>query len=330
MFKMRITKNTLSRGHLYVIAPIVLICLTYGGASEQPSAPHSYYRSTSTGIAARRSHRQIARLRTLAGGQRTTTSIVSMESCFASTEDEARSKLIATINASNPPPGEPIEDHSYKLPSPTNYVCGDGLSEEELAGLSKALNVNAKLTSRLVVDVQVENAPDPRMAHLMIQNYLGRERYLNHLSHCLTKNKREQLDIVRHSDTFITSFLGLSSAQQAAFIPLREKMTAIIKPETMEVLDEQGEMVELNPQRAEDFLAYQQKLLPLAEEVFSILTEEQARRYKALATDEAYSSVINQYQLTQDYLPVPEQLREAITLNSDALNQQDTTPEPAP
>ena len=324
MAKKETFKIKLSLGHLYVFAPMALLYLVSVGTFGHSTTTHSHYQSESKERHSRSTQRQIVRLRARIGGHKTSTRGSGTIGCFALTEDEARAKLIPIITATNPNPGESVEDYTYRLPSPTNYVCGDGLSEAEVDGISKALNARAKLTQRLAVQVDVENAPDTSMAHTIIQTYLGRDRYLEHVSNCLEKNKTVHRDVALHVDTFIASFLRLSIAQQTALQPLREKIRAMNQHDSVEVLDENGELVELNPPRKEDFLSKQEKLISIAKEAFSILTEEQSRTYRELATSDGYNGFIHQYILTEEYLPIPEQLQETIELNLEGINSGDT------
>lgn len=323
MAKKETFKIKISLGHLYVFAPMALLYLVSVGTFGHSTTTHSHYQSESKERHSRSTQRQIVRLRARIGGHKTSTSGSGTIGCFALTEDEARAKLIPIITATNPNPGESVEDYTHRLPSTTNYVCGDGLSEAEVDGISKALNARAKLTQRLAVQVDVENAPDVRMAHTIIQTYLGRDRYVEHISNCLEKNQTDQLDVALHVDTFIASFLRLSIAQQTALQPLREKIRAMNQHDSVEVLDENGELVELNPPRKEDFLSKQEKLISIAKEAFSILTEEQSRTYKELATSDGYNGLIHQYILTEEYLPIPEQLQETIEINLEGINSGD-------
>ena len=323
MAKKETFKIKISLGHLYVFAPMALLYLISVGTFGHSTTTLSHYQSENKERHSRSTQRQIARLRALIGDHKTTTRGSDTIGCFAPTEDEAYAKLIPIIAATNPTPGQSMEDYTNRLPSIDNYVCGDGLSEAEVNGISKALSTKAKLTQRLAVQVDVENAPDVRMAHTIIQTYLGRDRYVEHLSNCLEKNQIEQLDVALGIDTFVASFLKLSIAQKAALQPLQEKIRALSQYDAIVVLDDKGELVDINRSRDEHFSIKQKKLLSISKEAFSILTEEQSRTYKELATSDAYNGLIQQNRLTEEYLPIPEQLQEMIELNLEGINSGD-------
>ena len=243
----------------------------------------------------------------------------SGEGCFATTEGEAREKLIQSLREAEPGLWDPTTDFSNLLPSASSFVCTDGLRQEEVDGITTALNAHTHVRPRLSINVEVENAPEPDEAHSIIQAYLGQDRYREHVAACLGKNQSNNRESNAKLNQTMTELLHLSGEQQEALKLLQARLTTLAPGPFMQALDEQGELVVLNEQPERDMGEELRELLSISERGFSILSEEQARAYREFATGSAYSEVLSQYKLTQVFLPIPEEIREMIKSNEELI-----------
>jgi hypothetical protein len=218
---------------------------------------------------------------------------------------------------------DPTTDFSSWLPSASSFVCTDGLRQEEVDGITAALNVHTHVRPRLSLTVEVENAPEPDEAHSIIQAYLGRDRYREHVAACVGKIQSNNRESYAKLNQTMTDLLHLSREQQEALRLLQATLTTLAPASFIQALDEQGDLVVINEQPERDMGEELRELLSISERGFSILSEEQARAYREFATGSAYSDVLSQYKLTQVFLPIPEQVREMIERNDELtrLNQ---------
>jgi hypothetical protein len=223
--------------------------------------------------------------------------------------------LIQSIREAEPGSWDPTTDFSNWLPSAGNFVCTEGLRQDEVDGISAALNAHTQVKPRLALNVHVENAPETDEAHGIIEMYLGRERYREHVAACLERKQSDSRGTNATLHKTMTELLHLSREQQEAIQPLQERLRILAFAPIMQGLDERGELVDLNEQPERDMVEDLRELLSIAERGFSILTEEQARAYREFATGNAYSEVLSQYKLTELFLPIPEQIREMIKSN---------------
>jgi hypothetical protein len=192
-------------------------------------------------------------------------------------------------------------------------------------GISAALNTSTHIKPQLSVSVTVENAPDPEAGHRIIKTYLGRDRYLEHMAHCLEKKRSDNHSTNAQLDRIVARLIHLSAEQQQALKPLQDRLREMNSFVGVQALDEKGALFSLDDRPQMDIPEELQELLSLAEHGFSILTEDQARAYRDLATGTAYSEVLSQYKLTESFLPIPEQVRELIKSNEAIrrLNEQE-------
>ena len=301
------------------VLALALICALYVGATERhetiPSIQRPRINSRLTRSHQRQVSRMHARLRAIQDGFTGTVS----GGCFAATQNEAREKLIQSVREAEPGLWDPTTDFSSWLPSASSFVCTDGLRQEEVAGITAALNAHTHVRPRLSLNVEVENAPEPDEAHSIIQAYLGQDRYREHVAACLGKNQSNNRESNAKLNQTMTELLHLSGEQQQALKLLQARLTTLAPSPFMQALDEQGELVVLNEQPERDMGEELRELLSISELGFSILSEEQARAYREFATGSAYSEVLSQYKLTQVFLPIPEEIREMIKSNEELI-----------
>ncbi len=300
-----------------------LICVVYVMATERSEIPDLTTRSTTDSHLSRSHTRQVsrmrARLRAMEGHPTTT----SDAGCFAITEGEARDKLIQSISETEPGYWDPTADYSSALPSAGSFMCTQGLTQDELDGISAALNTNTRLKPQLSITVDLENDPTPEAAHAIIQSYLGRERYLAHLSDCLENRKTDNHTANVQLERIVTRLLHLSTQQQEALKPLQDRLRKLYSFFGIQALDENGSLRSLDDGPPEDYTTHLEEVLSIAESGLAILTPEQRRAYREIATGAAYSDVVSQSALTVSFLPLPEQVREMIKSNEEIASLSD-------
>jgi hypothetical protein len=257
-------------------------------------------------------HRQLSRIHTRARAMKAKTHGGFGGGCFGATEEEARDKLIQKISEEDPSGWDPTMDYSSLLPSAGSYVCTEGLSEEEERGISEALNTTTQIKPQLSLVVNVENAPEPEAGHRIVEAYLGRDRYVEHMANCLKKTKSHQSNINTHLDQTMAQLLRLSPEQQKALEAIQGRLRALNSLPPIQAIDERGGLVTLDERQNIEADQDLRELLSIAELGFSILTDDQAHAYRKLATDTAYAEVFSQYNLTHSFLPIPEEIRELI------------------
>ena len=298
-----------------LIIAVALAYVLYVSATERHHATHFTTQEGRHTPITRAHQRQLSRLHTRIRAIKYASSSNPGEGCFATTEDQAREKLIQSIREAEPGSWDPTTDFSNWLPSAGNFVCTEGLRQDEVDGISAALNAHTQVKPRLALNVHVENAPETDEAHGIIETYLGRERYREHVAACLERKQSDSRGTNATLHKTMTELLHLSREQQEAIQPLQERLRILAFAPIMQGLDERGELVDLNEQPERDMVEDLRELLSIAERGFSILTEEQARAYREFATGNAYSEVLSQYKLTELFLPIPEQIREMIKSN---------------
>ena len=301
-----------------------LVCVIYVAATERSKTASITTRST-TGSHYTRSHQlQVSRMRSRLRTKKGHPNSASGEGCFATTESEARDKLIQNITAADPVLWDPTTDYSNWLPSTSSFVCTEGLRQEEIAGITAALNTHTHIEPRLTINLSVENAPEVDEGHAIIQGYLGRERYVEHMANCLRKTQSDNRDADAKLDRTMAQLLKLSTEQQRALKPLQVRLRSLHGPAQSQALDETGALVTLDDRPHMESDEELQALLDIAERGFSLLTEDQARAYRELATGTAYGEVLAQYKLTQSFLPIPEEIREIIRSMEEFHGSQPT------
>jgi len=311
--------------HLSGVVALVIACGMYVAATERyDTERHSTPEDTHPRLT--RSYRlQVSRLHARLRAMKAHPIDTSGERCFATTESEARDKLIQRISEIDPSGWDPTLDYSTLLPSASSYVCTEGLQQEELNGIAAALNTNTRIKPQLYVHANVENAPESEVGHAIIQEYLGRDRYLAHMSNCFDRKRSGALIANVQLDRMVTALLHLSEEQQRALKPLQDKLRAINSYSGVQTLDEQGALISLDNRPQIDIPKELEELLSLAEAGFAILSEEQARAYRELVTGSSSAEVISQFKLTESFLPIPEEVREMIKSNNEIVraNQQE-------
>lgn len=298
-------KNTISGGRYVVVIALSLTCFicVWGAKRYEASS------STNKRYAFRSSQRQASRVLAHLRVKNRDFNQQASGGCFASSEDEARNKLMESIRAADPDNWSATMDPSSVIPSASMYVCTEGLSEEEAAGMNKVLYASTQIKPRIRVEAVAENELDPKRAHAILQSYLGRDRYLEQVAKCFDNSNVEDRMADAQIDTMVAGLLNLSAEQRTALEPITAKLRALPVRNPMQVLDEHGEIVGLSPSPDTDAVREWQTLLPIADEGFAILTAEQARKYKDLVTQPSYGTILSQFQFTQRFLPIPDEIR---------------------
>lgn len=297
---------------LSVIIAVAMTYVLYVGAAEPYQPVCTSTRLTSRTRLNLSHQRKLSRMQAQIRAIKYSPDANPAEGCFATTEDQARDNLIQAIRKAEPDLWGPATDFSNWLPSASSFVCTEGLRPEEVDGITAALNTHTHARPRLSLDVKVENAPETDEGHSIIQDYLGRERYIEHMATCLRKTQSENRDANAKLDRTMAQLLNLSAEQQKALKPIQVRLIALNGPAPTQALDENGSLVTLDDRPHMEREKALQALLDIAERGFSIQTAEQARAYRDLATGAAYGEVLAQYKLTQAFLPIPEEIREII------------------
>ena len=319
-----------------MVIATILVCVVYVTATERSKYTSITTRSKTDSRFTRSYQLQVSRMRSRLRAMQAHPNSTFAQGCFATTESEAQDKLIQSISEVDPSGWNPKTDYSTSLPSAASYVCTEGLLQDELAGIAAALNTNTHIKPQLYVNANVENAPEPEVGHAIIQAYLGRDRYLEHMSNCFERKRSATKDTNLQLDRTVAAVLHLSPEQQNALKPLQDKLRSMSSYSGVKALDEQATLVSLDNRPQVDIPKELHELLFIAETGFSLLTEEQARSYRELATGSNYGEVISQFKLTESFLPIPEEVREMINNNNEIVRanqeeaaQLESTPIPA-
>jgi hypothetical protein len=166
--------------HLLAILTIALISLACVVATER-TAPHNRAEtfvspSRATLAYQRKALRAIARVR---GTKRDNPNKVAAE-CFATTEEEAHERIIQKMS-----PDWASDDVFSMGISMENYVCTDGLTKTERDTIQEAFRRRFPLKPQINVNTQFEPHPDEERVHALLEDQLGRDRYLQHIGTCL-------------------------------------------------------------------------------------------------------------------------------------------------
>ena len=319
-----------------MVIAMTLVCLVYVTATERSEITDLTIRSTADSHLSRSHTRQVSRMRARLRAMKAHPITTSGQECFATTESDARDKVMQSIQSAEPGLWDPMTDYSNALPSASSFMCTQGLTQDELDGISAALNTNTRVKPQLSITMNVDNAPAPEAAHAIIQSYLGRERYLEHVSLCLEQRKADSHTANVQLERIAARLIHLSTEQQEALKPLQDRLRAINTLVGIQALDDNGALVSLDNRPPADYAKELEEILSIAEAGFAILTPEQTRAYREIATGAAYSEVISQYKLTESFLPLPEKVREMIKsgeelrrLNEQEETQQNETPIPS-
>lgn len=306
-----------------MVIAMTLVCVVYVTASERSEVNYITTRSTTDSHFTRSHARQISRMRSRLRAMQALQTTTSGEGCFATTESDARDKVMQSIRSAEPGLWDPTSDYSNALPSAGSYMCTQGLTQDELEGISAALNTNTRVKPQLSITMNVENDPAPEAAHAIIQAYLGRDRYIEHVSHCLENRKTDSHTANVQLERIVARLIHLSTEQQEALRPLQDRLRAMNTFLGVQALDDNGALVSLDSRPPADYPKELEEILSIAEAGFAILTPEQTRAYREIATGAAYSEVISQYKLTESFLPLPEQVREMIKSNNELIKSNE-------
>lgn len=327
---MATTRTTRLRYPLTYLLGVIVVALAYAlyvGATERHHARRLTAEPRGDTFSPKAHQRQLSRMHARLRAMNYKHTTVSGEECFATTEGQAREKLIQAMRAAEPGLWDDTTDFSSWLPHASSFVCTEGLRQEEVDEITAALNTHTHVKPALTLNVEVENAPQAEEGHGIIQSYLGRDRYREQILKCSEKKRSDLSESNARMIETVTELLHLSKDQQAALIPLQARLRELSPNSVMQVLDERGDLVDLNEQSERDAHEDLQELLSLSERGFSILTEEQARSYREFATGNLYSEVLSQFKLTEFFLPIPEQIRETIKIHEEFVrhNQGEAT-----
>jgi hypothetical protein len=287
--------------HLLAILTIALISLACVVATER-SAPHnpadpSASPSRSTLAYQRKALRAIARVR---GTKRDNANKTSAD-CFATTEEDAHERIIQKMS----PDLASAEVFNMGV-SMAGYVCTEGLTKTEKDTILEAFRRNFPLKPQISVNTQFEPQPDEEQVHALIENELGRDRYLQHIASCVENENTSYKQFDDRVEETMAGVLHLTDQQRAALREVSDKVRKLSSrrndTETSLNLDENPS---LSPESL--FEERQRALLSVAQEGFAILTEEQAQIYRAHLT--TTFPIFDQMALSSEYLPDPEQVR---------------------
>jgi hypothetical protein len=287
--------------HLLAILTIALITLACVVATER-STPHNRDEtfvspSRATLAYQRKALRAIARVR----GTKRDNGDKAGEECFATTEEEAHERIIQKIS-----PDLASADVFSMGVSMAGYVCTEGLTKTERDTILEAFRRNFPLKPQISLNTQFEPPPDEEQVHALIENELGRDRYLQHIATCVESENTSYQQFDDRVEETMAGVLHLTEQQRAALREVSDKVRKLSSrrnnTETSLNLDEN---LSLSPESL--FEERQRALLSVAQEGFAILTEEQARIYRTHLT--TTFPIFDQMALSSEYLPDPEQVR---------------------
>jgi hypothetical protein len=287
--------------HLLVILPVMLISLACVVATER-SAPHNRAEtfvspSRATLAHHRKALRAIARVR---GTKRDNANKAAAE-CFATTEEEAHERIIQKMS-----PDWASADVFSMGVSMESYVCTDGLTKTERDTIQEAFRRKFPLKPQVSVNTQFEPHPDEEQVHALLEDQLGRDRYLEHIGTCLESASTSRQQFYDRIEETMAGVLHLTDQQRAALQEVSDKVRKLSsRRNNPEITLNLGGNLSLSPDSPPD--EEERALLSVAQEGFAILTQEQAQIYRDHLT--TTFPIFDQMALSSEYLPDPELVR---------------------
>ena len=299
--------------NLLVILTVTLISFVCVTATERSvplnRAEPSVSQSRATLAYQRKALRAIARVRGTKGDNADKTAA----ECFATTEEEAHERIIQKMS-----PDLASADVFNMGVSMAGYVCTDGLTKTERDTIQEAFRRKFPLKPQISVNTQFEPHPDEEQVHALIENELGRDRYLQHIGTCLESENTSYQQFDDRVEETMAGVLNLTDQQRAALREVSDKVRKLSsRRNNTEISLNLDENLSLSPDTS--FQERQRALISVAQEGFAILTEEQARIYRTHLT--TTFPIFDQMALSSEYLPDPEQIRAEVEGNGPALTQ---------
>jgi len=313
-----------TRGLLLIVASVALGLVVYEGgatAREQMQGRADHSRQL-LGL-----KRKINRLRQRSISYEPPRAAVSSNAaigCWAKSENEARERLLELAELQEQELASQMDPTGTSEidPNPehmSSVLCEDGVSEAEKVAIATELSSRYKWA----VHVQRIRAPkdsdfSQEAQHQVIKKHLGEQRYIDQVIKCRKLDASREERRRELGQEQLGEILGLSDTQRSRVKELFAKRYALQYgvDRYVSVLDETGHMVDVDLEAPEvvsahdDPLAdseteYARRELELSESFFSLLTPEQARRYRRLLQDDGESLQL----LTFMRFDPPEKLR---------------------